>query len=393
MKQRSFITSLIIIIILYVISTSLSYGFFTLIKGGKQTNEITSPLSEGSESKKSKFRVDPSLPRTEECPLNGVYYTKKEKEVWDKRRPLAVMIENSTEARPQSGLSLADIVYEAVAEGGITRFMPVYFCAASLGNINLAPVRSARTYFVDWVSEYDALYNHVGGAGRCNDETVDERAKALCQIQRYGIKDLDQFGIGYPDCFRNPDRLGRPVATEHQMVCLSDNLYRIAAERGWTNKDEDGVSWDKNFVTWKFKDDAKLDDRPVSFAVSFSFWSGYKDYDVRWEYERETNTFKRFNGDVLQVDLETDEVIAAKNVVVQLTKESAANDIHKHLLYQTIGQGEALVFQDGKAIAATWQKKNRLSRTVFYDKNGKEIKFNRGQIWIEIVPAGNKIIY
>lgn len=393
MKKNSLIGVVLISVILYSLSASISYAFFYFIKSKERGSEMASPLATPPSDKKSRFQIASGLPRNVECPLNGVYYTQREKEIWEKRRPLAVMIENSTEARPQSGLSLADIVYEAVAEGGITRFMPIYFCGASLGNINLAPVRSTRTYFIDWVSEYDALYNHVGGAGRCNDDTVDDRAKALCQIQRYGIKDLDQFGIGYPDCFRNPDRLSHPVATEHQMVCLSDNLYRIAQERGWTDKDEDGVAWDKNFVAWKFKDDMNLEDRPQSFSVSFSFWDGYKDYDVRWEYDRESNTFRRFNGGVFQTDLETDQPIAAKNVVVQLTKELETGDIHKHLLYQTIGQGQVIVFQDGKAISGTWQKKNRLSRTIFYDDKGKEIKFNRGQIWIEIVPLGNKINY
>lgn len=392
MKRQSIIPTIIISVILYSLSTGISFAIFGYLDKGKVDTSLTSPV-ERQEDKKAKFKIDPNLPRKEECPLNGMYYTKKEREIWEKRRPLTVMMENSADSRPQSGLSLADVVYEAVAEGGITRFMPVYLCGAALGNIELAPVRSARTYFLDWVSEYDALYSHVGGAGRCNDDTVDDRAKALCQINQYRIKDLDQFGIGYPHCFRNPDRLGRPVATEHQMVCLSDNLYNIASKRGWTNKDEDGISWDKNFVSWKFKDDAKLEDRPQSLVIEYGFWSGYKDYDVRFEYDRQTNTFRRYTGGQPQTDLETDEPIAAKNVVVQFSKETGAGDVHKHLLYQTTGQGPAIIFQDGKAISGSWQKKNRLSRTIFYDTNGKEIKFNRGQIWISIVPLGNKITY
>lgn len=393
MEKKSIVTSLILAVILYALSTGVSYAVFSLIGRKPAGSEITSPIDSQKVDKKSRFKIDPSLPKTAECPLNGMFYTTKEKEIWDKRRPLAVMMENSTGARPQSGLSLADVVYEAVAEGGITRFMGVYLCGASLGNISIAPIRSTRTYFLDWVSEYDALYNHVGGAGRCNDENVDDRAKALCQIDRYGIKDLDQFGIGFPDCFRNPDRLTHQVATEHQMVCLSDNLYKIAAERGWTNVDEDGIAWDKNFTSWKFKDDSKLEDRPEALSISFGFWENYTDYSVKWDYDKQTNTFKRSNGGQPQIDLETDEPLAAKNVVVQFSKETEIDDALKHMLYQTTGQGQALIFQDGKAISGTWQKKNRLSRTLFYDTNGKEIKFNRGQIWIEIVPQGNKVTY
>jgi len=216
---------------LYLISSGISYAGFSLFGGKGSSMLVQSPVAKVSNTPKPKYKVDPSVPRDQVCPLNGLKYTKQEKDLWDKVRPLAVMIENSEEARPQSGLSRADIVYEALAEGWITRLMGVYYCNTPMENISFAPVRSARTYFVDWVSEYDALYNHVGGAGRCPDDTVDPRAKALCQINTYGIKDLDQFGIGYPDCYRNPDRLDHPVATEHTMVCFSDNLYKIAEKR------------------------------------------------------------------------------------------------------------------------------------------------------------------
>lgn len=395
MGKKSIVTTIIISVILYALSTGVSYAFFSLLGNRKAETGMASPVGTTPQDKKSRFVIDPNLPRKEECPLNGMYYTKKEKDIWDKRRPLAVMIENSVEARPQSGLSLADVVYEAVAEGGITRFMGVFYCGAALGNINLAPVRSARTYFIDWVSEYDALYNHVGGANRIGDNEfkTDPRVDAIGQINSYGIKDLDQFGIGYPDCFRNPDRLDRPVATEHSMVCLSDNLYKIAESRGWTNVDEDGVSWDKNFVKWKFKDEVKLEDRPETFSVEFGFWDGYKDFDVRWVYDKQTNSYKRFNGGVEHKDLETDETLTAKNVVVLFAKETDSVDENKHTLYQDLGQGPALIFQDGKAISGNWQKKTRLSRTIFYDVNGKEVKFNRGQIWIEMIATGNKVTY
>lgn len=395
MEKRSIITTIIIAVILYAVSTGVSYAVFNLVGSRKVDNSITSPVDGQTVDKKARFKVDPSLPRTEECPLNGVFYTKKEKDIWSNRRPLAVMIENSVDARPHSGVSLADIVYEAVAEGGVTRFMPVYLCGASLGNITIAPVRSARTYFVDWVSEYDALYNHVGGSNRNGDnaEKTDPLADALGQINRYGIKDLDQFGIGYPDCYRNPDRLGRPVATEHTMVCMSDSLYKIGEERGWTKVDEDGIAWDKNFTKWKFKDDAKLEDRPESSAVEFGFWDGWKDFDVKWVYDKPTNSYKRFNGGVELKDLETDETITAKNIVIQFAKETSSVDANLHTLYQTIGTQDAIVFQDGKATAGTWSKKDRLGRTIFYDKAGKEIKFNRGQIWIEVIPLGNKVTY
>jgi hypothetical protein len=271
--------------------------------------------------------------------------------------------------------------------------MAVFYCGVAAGNLGVAPVRSTRTYFLPWVLEYDALYNHVGGAGRCIDETVDARAKALCQIGQYGIKDLDQFGIGFPNCYRNPDRLGHPVATEHQMVCFTDNLYKIAQDRGWTNVDEDGVAWNKNFEPWKFKKEANPAERGNPTPVEFNFWEGYKDYAVRWEYDKEGNFYRRSNGGSPQKDLEGKVDLTAKNIVIEFAKETGPVDDHGHLLYENIGQGKALIFQDGKTIEGTWVKKTKNSRTKFFDKGGAEVAFNPGQIWIELVPLGTKINY
>ena len=180
---------ILISVILFGLSTGISYSFFRFLT--PQTGTGVTAINPSSTPAAKKFKIDPSIPRTETCPLNGALFTKQEKDVWITRRPLAVMIENSVDARPQSGLSNADIVYEAVAEGGITRFMAMFYCDATLtGNLMVAPVRSARIYFVNLVSEYDALYNHVGGAGNCDDPNVDDRAKALCLIDRVKIKNL-----------------------------------------------------------------------------------------------------------------------------------------------------------------------------------------------------------
>jgi len=389
MHKQNYILTGLIGLALYLIATGLSFATFSYI--GKKSGAANSPASvTGSQQH---FVIDPSIPRTEPCPLNGMLYTKQERDIWEKRRPLAVMIENHAEARPQSGLSSADVVYEAVAEGGITRFMGVFYCGIAAASVNLAPVRSARTYFLPWVLEYDAAYNHVGGAGVCDDPTVDIRAKALCQIDQYKIKDMDQFGISFPTCYRNPDRLDHPVATEHTMVCVTDKLLKIAAERGWTNVDASGVSWDKNFTSWKFKDDAKDNDRGASFSASFTAWKGYSDYSVKWVYDKVANVYKRFNGGAPHMDLETKQQLTAKNIIVLFADETGPVDEHGHLLYDNIGSGPGLLYQDGKNIKITWKKLNRNTRTQFFDASGKEISFNRGQIWIEMLPTGTPISY
>lgn len=389
MKQQQFLTMSIVGIALYLIATGLSFGTFWVLGSRVQTSSGNNQAA--NKGPQEHFVVDPSLPKTEICPTSGAYFTKPERELWEKRRPLAVMIENHAEARPQSGLSSADIVYEAVAEGGISRFMGVFYCGTA-GNVTLAPVRSARTYFLPWVLEYDALYNHVGGAGNCNDGTVDDRAKALCQIETWKVKDMDQFGISFPTCYRNYDRLDHPVATEHTMVCFTDKLYNLAATRGWTNVDTKGVSWDKTFESWKFKDDAAAGERGASFSASFVAWKGYeKEYGVRWDWDQATNAYKRWSGGVAHTDLENKQQLTAKVVIVQFAKETGPVDEHAHLLYENVGSGTGLLWQDGKETAITWKKATRNARTKFYDAGGKELSLNRGQIWIELLPIGTQI--
>lgn len=379
---------------LYLISTGLSYAAFSSLL---KPSSITSPVVVPTGEKESKFKVDITAPKTEECPLNGSLFTLAEKEIWSARRPLTVMIENHLDSRPQSGLSKADVVYEAVAEGGITRFLTVFYCAASAYDWQIGPIRSARTYFLDFASEYGdfPLYVHVGGAN------MPGRADAIGQISNYGWRmknDLDQFSIGFPTYWRDENRLGHPVATEHTMYSTVDKLWKVAEKRGFTNVDKKGSPWDKSFISWKFKEDAPSDERENK-SLEFYFWkasSFAQDYKVRWEHDGTENVYKRINAGILQKDRDDETVIKVKNVVVVFMKELKADDGYEnnaHLLYGTKGSGKILVFQDGKAVEGTWSKKDRKERMFFKDAKGKELKLNRGQIWIEILPVGSEVIY
>ena len=339
-------------------------------------------------------------PRDQECPINGEFFTKEQRKIWEKRRPLLVMIENHRDARPQSGLSRADVVYEAVAEGGITRFMGVYYCRATepiSRRYDVGPVRSARTYFLDWASEYSScpLYNHVGGAncsappgGRC---TSDHRAQALEQIERYGWMsprhhcDMNQFALGYHQCRREPERDGRRRATEHTMYCDTQALWSLADKRNLGG-------WDKDyFRPWKFKDDQKL--APQMKKASFYFWPGFDAYRVTWQYDPTANAYLRSNGGQPHIDLLTGKQLRAKVVVLQFVRQVGPVDEHKHMLYGTIGRGKAVILEDGQIINGSWRKPARQKRTIFYDQKGREIKFDRGQIWIEALPLGAKVSY
>lgn len=375
------------ILAVYAVSTGLSYAIFSKTTTSPQKKEVTSLVQSPSKGGEDRIRFDPSLPKTEPCPLTGALFAKKQREWWEKHRPLGIMIENHENARPQSGLSLADVVYEAVAEGGITRFLALYHCQDA-GQVG--PVRSSRVYYLDFAAEYGEfpLYAHVGGAN------TPGLADALSEINELGwasYNDLNQFSIGFPTFWRDYDRLGHTVATEHTMYSTTTKLWDFAkTARELTNVDEKGTLWDKKFVPYSFKDDAALSSRAASQTVHLEFWSGYSSYFVDWVYDRESNTYKRNHGQTLHKDRNNDEQLSAKNIVVLHMQESNANDGYEgniHVLYKTKGTGKAVVFMDGKRINGTWRKEGKTARTLLFDESGSSIKFNRGTMWFEIMPT------
>jgi hypothetical protein len=382
MKHRTLVTILLVVGV-YLLSTGVSYSLFS---GGKSATQAIPDVNTPKTTNDYEGLVfDDNGPKTEECPINGVKYSKQQRSWWENHRPLAVMIENHEDARPQSGISFADVTYEAVAEGGITRTMNVFYCqdAGIVG-----PVRSARTYFLDWASEYGKypLYAHVGGAN------TPGPADALGQINDYGwggYNDLNQFSIGFPVFKRDESRAGHPVATEHTVYSTTSKLWEVGKSRDLTQKDKDGAAWDEDFVPYKFTDEPGVSGRAASQTVHLEFWGGYRQYFVDWTYDTASNNYLRKNGGVVHADRNTNKQLSAKTVVVMMMQESPANDGYEdnaHRLYRDKGTGKAYVFMNGKEIAGNWKKATRTDRTIITDASGKEVVFNRGKIWFEILP-------
>lgn len=394
--------SLILFAILYLVSAVGSYaGFKAVFKDGavSPTGEQPGQTEDGETLLSQLLTIDPSEPKDQVCPLNGKMYTNTEKMAWEKKRPLAVMIENTPDSRPQSGMSQADVVFEAIAEGGVTRFMGLFYCDVQRNDTTLAPIRSARTYFIDYASGFNLpLYVHVGGAN------VPGPTDALGQLGDYGWNgqnDLNQFSIGYPTFVRDYNRIpGKEIATEHTMVTTTEKLWEVAVERGWTNMSPDrkvgknviaGTDWKAGFTGWKFEE--KPGETGTVNKMSFEFWTGYSDYGVSWDFDPATKTYLRTHGGEKHLDMNNDKQIAAANVIVLLTTEKGPINEKKHMLYTTTGTGDALLFKNGQAIEVTWSKKTRTDELQFKDAKGKDIELARGLTWISIVSDDTKVNY
>lgn len=383
---------------LFLLSTGVSVLFFSRVSGKGPALQITDT---------PKSKIDPTLPKTEACPINGEKFTKQEKEIWEKRRPLLAVIENHLDARPQSGLSRSDVVYEAVAEGGITRFLAVYYCGAAADNYTIGQIRSARVYYISYAAEYgtNPLFVHWGGANNICDNCpggvkpagdINSKVDAYKLLEKIGWMN-GQWGndmngatnTGYPALLTDDRRMD--LAVEHQKIGQTDKIYEEAVKRGFEFEDKKSVPWIKGYTAWKFIDDKA--ETATAGNISLNFWESMPGYDVEWKYDAANNRYLRFNGGKEHKDMENGERLSAKNIAVIFAKEEGPVDKELHLFYTTIGTGKALVFQNGQVIEGTWSKPSMTARTVFTDKAGKEISFVRGRIWIEVVPVGNKIKY
>lgn len=371
-------------VLLYVLSSYFSYTYFN---SGTSLSKIADTVKNATQL--STLSINPNDPKTEECPLNGKMLTKQHKDAWESRRPLGVAIENHVDSRPQSGLSNADIVFEAVAEGGITRFLAMYYCEDAK---RIGPVRSARIYFLELLQAFGdhPLYSHVGGAN------TPGPADALGEIREIGwdgYNDMNQFAIPFPIYYRDYELLPN-VATEHTMYSSTEKLWQYAKnKRGLSNVDKQGTDWNQGFEPWKFKDDEPAQPAKTT-TISFDFWTPGA-YSVKWQYDAASNSYKRFQATSPHIDNNASKQLVTKNVIVAFMKESPANDGYEggHLLYKTTGSGKAIIFMDGKAIEGQWERAKITNMLSFSDASGTEVSFNRGQIFVEVVPQGNDVKY
>lgn len=279
--------------------------------------------------------------------------------------PRAVMVENLVSVRPQTGLTRAGVVYEALAEGGITRFMAVY------GGENadkIGPVRSARPYFVDIASEYSALYTHAGGS-----------PDALSRIGDSEVVDLNQIG-GDQAYFWRDSALRAP----HNLFTKSEFLT-------FALRDKDILDEKASYLGWSFEDEVSLDERSDS-AQEIEIDFSTKNYSVMYVYDNEENVYRRFNGGKAHVDELTGEHIQPKNVIIQYVEQRIVDD-EGRLDISVVGEGDAIIFNNGKAVKGSWEKKDAESRTQFTDNEGNGVSLTRGQTWVELVPKNNEVIY
>ncbi|MCA9326215.1 DUF3048 domain-containing protein [Candidatus Saccharibacteria bacterium] len=310
-------------------------------------------------------------PTTVASSLTGLQVAKEINE----RPVVGVMIENSLEARPQSGLSQAGVVFEAVAEGGITRFLAL-FQDEQPGSIG--PIRSSRPYYVQWALGFQAIYAHVGGS-----------PDALNLIKTTGTQDLDQYYNG--GSFQRVNTKAAP----HNVYANVATLAGAGTAKGYK-------SAYSGFVRVPTAPKAKAvaspqtatDTAKPATGIDFNM-SGYA-FNPRYDYDSASKTYKRSLAGAAHLDANTNQQLAPRVVVaivVPMTPGSLDAQGVAYSNYNPIGTGTAYVFQNGTVTVGNWTKASNDAQLVFTAADGKPLPLEAGQTWISAVTSPGNVSY
>lgn len=281
------------------------------------------------------------------------------------KRPFAIMLNNIEYASPQSGTTEASILYEALAEGGITRLMGVF---EELNDKRIGSTRSARHYFVSVADEYDAIFVHYG-------QTT------------YATKKISELGI---DTLSGLSSIGETVFYRDNTIKAPHNAFtsKEGIEKGMKIKGYE-TDYPKDYEGhFKFYEEDKVpesSDSVTKLALSFSSIA-----NPYFTYDESTKTYLRYQFGKAHIDKNTGKQLAYKNIIIQLVKEW---DKDKHG-YQTMdienAQGKGYYITDGKRIAITWKKNESTKKMRYYDSSGEELAINPGKTYIALFPENRE---
>jgi hypothetical protein len=302
----------------------------------------------------------------EEEPITAVLEEKEVQIFKGNDRPIAIMIDNHSDAWPQAGLQKAYMVYEIVVEGGETRLMAL-FKGADVEKIG--PVRSARHYFLDYAMENDAIYTHFG-----------ESPQADSDIRKYSINEIDGIAEDGTTFKRVKDK-----ASPHNAVTSIDKLIESAKNKKFkmTSNKESVL----NYVT----DEVNLEEGQGAISVTIP----HSDLQtVKYVYDEENKVYQRYARGKKQTDWDSKETITTKNIIITFCDNYTLQDKENkgRQGIKNIGTFDGYYITNGKAIKIKCVKNEREEQTVYQDLEGNEIKVNDGNTFVNICPTDAKVV-
>jgi hypothetical protein len=272
-----------------------------------------------------------------------------------KTRPFAVMVENAPAARPQSGLDQADVVFEILAEGEITRFVAVFQSHEAKA---IGPVRSIRPYFVEIGAALDAVIVHAGWSQEAMNILTDRKLPHLDEV--YGD------GAFY---WRSQER-----KAPHNLYTSTAKMMQGAEARKFSK------DWKETVLAFAKEGRNQLQGAAAN-RIQIPYIRGYL---VSYEYDAASGIYKRSMDDKPHLDKESGKQLTATNLLVLESKHQIVDSVGRREV-DIFGPGQGILMQEGKYVHVTWELKNGIIRAY---KDGKEVQLLPGTTWIQIVPEG-----
>lgn len=309
-------------------------------------------------------------------PISTLFKNKTEEEIKifnGEDRPIAVMIDNVGNARPQAGLNDAYLVYEIIVEGEQTRLMAL-FKGKDLSKIG--PIRSSRHYFLDYALENDAIYVHYGWS-----------PKAKSDITSLNVNNINGMVESSKSFWRVKDK-----SAPHNAVTSTKKLLEIAKRKKYrTYSSKESVL---KYTSKEINIENGLNANNIKLTYS-------KFYYVSYKYDEETKRYTRYYNDkksgkwkhTMQKDWVTKEPVTTKNIIITFAKNTQINDgtNKDRQNLSNIGTLDGYYITNGKATKIKCTKTSRKEQTVYKDLDGNEIEVNDGNTFIQIVPLNANI--
>jgi hypothetical protein len=301
-------------------------------------------------------------------PLTGLPIANK----WANSRPLAIMLNNLKAALPQHGVSQADIIYEVLAEGGITRMLGVFQTVEGVGDIG--SVRSSRTYYLELALGHDAIYLHAGGS-----------PDAYAKIKEWAVTALDCVNGPYEGTlyWRDQGRI-KSAGYELSVFTSGDTILELFPTYRFRQEHEAGYTYNMTFL-----DDGTPAGSETANIITVPF-STYKTGVFRYDLESGLYMAEEYGKDY--VDGNTNEQVGVTNVIILKTAcDVISGDDKGRLAVDLTSGGDGWYACGGKIVPIHWSKEDRNSQFVYTTADGKVLSLGRGTSYVNIIPLKNNI--
>lgn len=289
---------------------------------------------------------------------------------YEQNRPAAVMLNNLKKAQPQLGVSMADIIYEVPAEGGITRMLGVYQTLDGVGN--LGSIRSARPYYIELAMGHDALYVHAGGSPEAYQDLKSWKVDYIDGVNG----SASQSAVFW----RDPERK-KNKGYEHSLLASGETIQSFWDNSKYPKTHQDDYSYPQTFT-----------DDPLTGGTAAEhiklYYTSYK--TGLFDYDAETGKYLVSQYQAPYVDGNTGEQVGVTNLLILETSISAiSGDTAGRLKVRTTGEGEGTLYRSGQCIPIHWSRSNRDVPFSYTTSDGQPLALGRGNSYVCLINPGS----